>query len=149
MKLASPKEYAELLKASGTGLGKALQLLDPKQFAPILQMRDLTLRFITQAVERREVLPLLSEFPEKRDALLNQLQSIAEALRDLVLLKKSEAITTAFFTDLDLAIELCDRVSLQFLCRLMEAIQTAIDACTRNANVRLLLWRLLTDANLI
>ena len=90
-----------------------------------------------------------ARFSDKRPQLTEQLSCIADALRDLLLLKKSESISLTFFADLDVALELCDRASLHFLYRLMESVQAAIDACSQNANVKLVLMRLLTDANLI
>lgn len=149
MKLASPKEYSELLKASGDGIGQALSLLDPKLFTPILEKRSLAVDFLTEAMTGHDMLPVLLRFSNKRDVVQEQLLCITEALRDLILLKKSETITLSFFVDFNLAIDLCDRVSLVFLYRLMESIQSAIDSCTRNANVRLALMRLVTDAGLM
>ena len=53
------------------------------------------------------------------------------------------------FVDRNEALDLCDRVSLPFLHRFYEAVQGAVDAGARNANVRLSLMRMLSDANLI
>ncbi len=149
MKLASPKEYAELLIASGSGIGQALHLLEPKHLAPILEKRALTVDFLNEAIRGRNTLSVLLRFSDKRPQLLEQLESVEVALRDLLLLKKSEAISLSFFADLNTALELCDGASLQFLYRLTEAIQAAIDACSQNANTRLVLMRLATDATLI
>lgn len=149
MKLASPEAYKELLLISRMGIGQALYYLEPKHLSPVLEARHLALDFVTAAVTSRDPITLLSRFSQKREEAVQELSLIADALRDLLLLKKSETVTLSFFTDFNAAIDLCDRVSLQFLYRFMEAIQAAMDSFARNANVKLSLIQMLTDANLI
>lgn len=152
MKLTSKKEYGELLKAAGCGIGCALEYLDPKRFAPILERRKLALEFVSAAVHASGSLSVLStvfKFPQKRDALRDQLLTVSDAIRDLILLKKSDSAPLVFFVDVNEAIELCDRVSLPFLFRLEERVNRAIDDNARNANVRLALTRLASSAEII
>ena len=149
MKLASPKEYAELLKASGSGIGQALDYLVPTTFAPVLDKRLLAADVVRAAVAHRDMLSLLSRFSSKREVCREQLLCLLDALRDLILLKKSDTVALCFFVDRDEAIDLCDRVSLPFLYRFFEAVQAALEANARNANVRLSLMRMLSDANLL
>ncbi|MBE6662757.1 MAG: hypothetical protein E7606_05730 [Ruminococcaceae bacterium] len=149
MKLSSPKEYALLLKASGTGIGQALGYLAPNALSPILEGRAFVEEVITSAIYHRNMLPLLPRFSSKREALREQLFGLLDALRDLILLKKSESVCLTFFVDRNEAVDLCDRVSLPFLYGFYEAVQKAIDDSARNANVRLSLMRMLMDAHLI
>lgn len=149
MKLTSPKEYALLLRSSGLGIGPALGYLVPTAFSPILELRTFVEEVVTSAIYHRDIIPLLPRFSSKRDALREQLFAILDALRDLILLKKSETVTLTFFVDRNEAIDLCDRVSLPFLYGFYEAVQKAVDDSARNANVRLSLMRMLTDAHLI
>ena len=135
--------------ASGSGIGRALAYLEPQALAPILERRALIEELVEAAIYHRTALPFLNRFSSKRDTLREQLNGLLLALRDLILLKKSETVALRFFVDRDEAIDLCDRVSLPFLHRFYEAVQAAIDASARNANVRLSLMRMLTDANLI
>ena len=149
MKLSAPREYALLLKTSGTGIGQALDYLAPNALSPILEKRAFVEEVITSAIYHRNMLPLLPRFSNKRDALREQLFGLLDALRDLILLKKSETVTLTFFVDRNEAIDLCDRVSLPFLYGFYEAVQKAVDDSARNANVRLSLMRMLMDAHLI
>ncbi len=152
MKLADPCGFAELIAASGTGIGQALSYLDPKVYAPVKQNRELILQLTRAAVEKqnaRTVLPLLLRFSSKRDALRTQLMMFSDAVRDLILLKKSDTPPLSFFADTALAIELCDRTSLFFLYRLYEAIRKALDENSANINIRLLLTKMAQDAELI
>lgn len=149
MKLTSPKEYAELLQASGAGIGQALEYLRTSSFEPVLEQRTLILDFVDAAVHAKDVLPFLPRFSAKREPLKEQLSMLGDAMRDLILLKKSENLTLLFFADQNVAIELCDCVSMSFLSRMQEAVTTAIDDNARNVNTRLLLMRMLSASQLI
>lgn len=152
MKLSAPKAYGELLVSSGNGIGRALELLEPKAFAPIKQTRALACDFVTAAVRSKgasETMPLILRFSSKREALSEQLETLSQAVRDLILLKKSDSASLSFFADRELAMELSDRASIIFLYELNEAVQAAIDEVGRNANVRLCLTRLALSAGLL
>ncbi|MBQ9085736.1 MAG: hypothetical protein IJY47_00955 [Clostridia bacterium] len=152
MKLADPKGYEELLTAAGNGIGQALEYLDPKVFQPVRQLRALASDFVFTAIKHpssKTILPLLSRFSTKRDLLRDQLSAVSDALRDLILLKKSDEAPLSFYADRTEAIELCDGASLPTLYQLNEAVRSAIDENARNANVRLCLIKLLVSAELI
>ena len=100
MKASAPKDYAELLMASSFGIGRALELLDTKKFAPILENRRLILDFLSYAlgVERNpQSVTLLRRFASKRDALSDQIELLRLAVRDLIVSKKSDSVTLCFF----------------------------------------------------
>lgn len=149
MKLSSPKQYAELLQASGSGIGQALEYLNTASFAPVLEQRMLISDFVESAVHGKDVFPFLPRFSTKRELLKDQLNTLCDALRDLILLKKSENLSLLFFAEQNVAIELCDSVSLSFLYRMQEAVTKAIEDNTRNVNTRLLLMRMLSASQLI
>ena len=152
MKLTDPKGYAELLMASGNGIGNALAYLEPKTFNPIRQARELAAQFIRVAIREegaKEILPLLSRFSTKREPLQGQLQLVSQALRDLILLKKSDDAPLTFYPDRNEAIELCDRTSLGFLYRFHQAIDGAMEENNRNANVRLMMLKMALTADLL
>ncbi len=152
MKLAAPQGFAELIAASGTGIGQALTYLDPKAYAPVKQMRKLTADLLRAAVEKKGasvILPLLFGLSNKRDALKAQLLLLSDGTRDLIVLKKSEQVTLGFYADPEEAITLCDRTTLGFLYRLYEAIQQAIHENAANINTKLLITKLAVSAELI
>ncbi|MBR2346177.1 MAG: hypothetical protein IKA68_01080 [Clostridia bacterium] len=152
MKLSNKKEYSELIKCSAGGIGKALSLLEPKVWKPISEQRALVSELILAATEQRgakAVLPLLSKLSSKRDQLNDQLSLLSDALRDLILLKKSEDAPLAFYCDRNEAIELCDSTSLSFLYAFYDAVMAAIDENKRNANVRLAILKMATVSKLI
>ncbi len=152
MKLSDPQGYAELLTAADCGIGQALYYLEPKNFAPVRQLRALSSEFVAAAVGQKGakiILPLLSRFSTKRDILQEQLFAVSSAVRDLILLKKSEDAPLSFYPQRDIAIELCDSSSLVFLYQFYQSVRSAMDENTRNANVRLALIKMALSAHLI
>ncbi|MBQ8141288.1 MAG: hypothetical protein IJ038_06320 [Clostridia bacterium] len=152
MKETSPSDYAELLMSAENGIGRALELLDPKALSPILTQRKLVKDFVKTAVDRNshaEALALLSRFSSKRDGLAKELSQINTALRDLIVIKKSENAPLCFYESRDTALELCEKASIGRLMKLMSALSEAIDKIARNANVRLTLISLLSESDMI
>lgn len=152
MKLTSKDEYKELLAASGEGIGKALEYLDPKAFAPVKQQRALAYDFIRLAIRARgatETLPLLSKFSPKRDVLDEQLATIKSAIRDLIALKKDENAVILFYSDRETALETSDSVSTVYLYDLYKTVESTRDELRRNANVKLSLIKLALKSNIL
>lgn len=152
LKLADPHTYAEILVAAGMGIGRALEYLDPKAFAPIKHMRALATDFVVAAIKDRHAscaLPILSRFSTKRDVLSEQMAVLSEAIRDLILLKKSDVAPLSFFVDRDEALDLSDRTSIAFLYNLQAAVQVAKDEISRKANIRICMMKMMISANIL
>ena len=152
MRLSSPREFSELIVASGNGIGTALEYLDPKKFAPIKEARAIAIEFCDIAISgggARKAFPLIARFPDKREALIDQLSMISSALTDLIMLKKSDNAPLSFFSDRDRAFELCDSASVSFLYNLNNAVLSAVDNTQRKANLRLVLIKLLSDSSIL
>lgn len=152
MKLSSPAEYYEIIKSADGGIGRAMQLLEPKDWKPVKEVRQLINDFLELATSRKKVTEtvLLSQkFSAKRELLSQQLHILLTSVRDLILLKKCDTPSLLFFSDIERAVELCDRVSLSFLFNLEKAVQSAIEENRKNANVKLLMIKMLVSAELI
>ena len=152
MKLSAPKEFSELIKASNGGIGQALCYLDEKNWEPVKEKRKLiheTVKAIVMKKTARDIMPLILSFSSKRDELSIELALLASATRDLIALKKSDSPTLEFFCDANEAIELSDKRSLSFLYELYEHITVAINENKINANVKLLITKLLINAGIL
>lgn len=152
MKMTSREEYDNLIKASGGGIGKALELLEAKNWSQIYEQRKNAESFLSLAVSRaqsKEILPFLLLFSKTRVALSDQLVLLSNAIRDLIFVKKSDNVPLLFFCDINKAIELADKVSLTFLYNFQASVSNAIEENKRNANVKLLLTKMLISADLI
>ena len=152
LKLSSPKEYNELLVVSSGCIGKALSLLEPKEWKPLHDLRQTVSNIVRVAIsshKSKELLPLILKLSNKRDQLENELTTLSDALRDLILLKKSDDAPLVFYCDRNEAIELCDMTSLAFLHEFHLAVTEAIEENKRNANVRLMILKMAISAKLI
>ena len=152
MKLSFPKEFAELVKASDGGLGKALEYLEPKTWKQIKERRDFINSFIAEILTRRSaeaLIPMLSKFSSKREILADELSLLSLAVRDLIVLKKSDVTRLEFFCDVNEAIELSDRVSLSFLYTLYQNIDIAMEENRRNANFRVMMMKFAVNSEII
>ncbi len=153
MKLSDPRGFSELVAASQAGIGQALSYLEPKHYATTKQMREAVSELIRTGIERtnaQTVLPLLLRFStSKRDVIQELLLLMMDAVRDLILLKKSEDLPLSFYADRGETMELCEKASLYSLYRLYEAVNTASEQNQRNVNVRLILTKLALDAEWI
>ena len=153
LKLSDPKQYADLLMASGGGIGRALDYLEPKAWNPVRQNRASALELIRAAIRgegARVIAPMITRMAnQKRDPLRTQLLTVSDVLRDLILLKKSDDAPLTFFADRAEAMELCDRVSLPFLYQFGAAVRNALDELGRNAGVRLCLVKMALSAEIL
>lgn len=152
MKLSSPDEYGVLLKSASGGIGRALELLEPKEWKAVMKLRAPITDLINCAVNRegaKKSLPILLGLSKKRESLTEELSLMCSALRDLIILKKSEDAPLSFYCDRDAATELCDKASLPFLYGFLNSVLTAIDENGRNANVRLLLLKMAVSADIM
>lgn len=147
-----PTALSQIAVAAGGTVGKALEYLDEKKFAPIKEARDIAYAFLSAIADQEKpgkVVPLLSRFSSKRDVLQFQLETLLSASVELLILKRVEDRELTFFESNQKAIEICDRISLSKLLKLCESTQEAIDENKRNANVRLLLMKLASNIGII
>ena len=153
MKLSDPKGYAELLTASESGgIGKALEFLDGRSFAPLKQKREIVLDLITRTLKGRgapETVSALTRLSQKREVLSEQLGLLSDAVRDLILLKRGDSPRLSFFSDRELAMELSDKAPISFFYTFEEAVHKAIDELKKSANVKLCIINMAIRANIL
>ena len=151
LRRTAPGEFAEILTAAGGCVGPAIELLDPKRRASVLADRATVRRFVSLAAggSAGDVLSLLASLGQKRDELTARLNLTLLALRDLLLLKRSETAPLCFFSDREDALARSSRFPTGTLLRLCDAVDTAIDRLRANGNVRLILTELGTDPGLL
>ena len=152
LKRSSPEEFRELIAAAGGCIGPAIELLDSKKRAPVLADRAQVRRFLSLAETGRngtDAIALLGSLGQKRDELTSRMNLCLVALRDLLLLKKTETAPLCFFAEREEALALSCRFPTQGLLRLCGAVDTAIDRLRANGNVRLILTLLGTESGLL
>lgn len=152
LKALDPFTYGELLMASEHCIGRALEYLDPKKFKPVADDRKTAREFVSSIAahpDKRRIAELISRFDTKREVVAQQLSNIGTALRDVIVLKKSEHAPLCFYRDRDEALSLGDLTTLPQLIGLYDAVNTARDEILRNSNIRLSLIKLFAGANLL
>lgn len=142
-------EREEILMIAGGSIGRAKELLDAKERKPLLSRRELAAAFVKQQISGKdsaEALSLMAQFGTKREEINSLLNDILIALRDLILLKRTEDAPLCFYPDRQAVAELSDGASMPRLLRLYDKVEHCRRRMTRNANVRLSLTSLfLTD----
>lgn len=144
----NPNEFEAILTLSGGSIGRALTLLDATARAPHLHYRENAAQLLSLLAARDKgdgILMLLRAFGTARAEALAQLQAVSLALRDLILLSRSERASLLFFTDREAATDLAESFTPARLFSLEAEINAAKEALEHNANTRLALTHLFTQ----
>ena len=140
LKSASNVEFDEIIACSNGSIGKALELLDAEKRGPVIELRK-QVRELVQSVisfvSKTDVYDTISALSQKREDLCFQLELVTLAIRDLIVLKKSESAPLCFYTDRESALDLSAQRSASFLLKFKNSCEKAIDAIEKNANVKL------------
>ena len=146
LKASKPDEYATVMLSANGSIGRAIELLSPKTRGPIIASRELAMNFISALLKRAEFTPpivLLPLFSAKRDGAAEQLEYVKNALRDLILLKKTDNAPLCFFSDRDEALDLSSMLAERRLISAFDNVDRAQSLLYANANLKLTLTDLL------
>ena len=148
-KLASarPSELDAVVSISNGSIGRALELIDEKTRQPFIKQRETAEQFINLALAKNTLplVELITSLPQKQDELLPILTYAETALRDLILLKKSEDAVLCFYSDREQATEKSYSTSISSILALYDKIESTKQTLTRNANIKLTLTALLAN----
>jgi len=142
----------ELAVFCGEGsIGASLALLDGRRRASLMESRETVRRMISLLGGRNKAaaFEMITLFGNKRAEIARRLSQLQIALRDLIMLKKSDSTPLCFFEDRDEAAELSTSFSSTSLFALYDAAGEAISALEANANVRLTLIGMMQRASII
>jgi DNA polymerase-3 subunit delta' len=144
----SADEQRTVLISSGGCIGAALTMLDKKKRAPIIKRREAAQKFISACASGKgdEAVSAATSLGGKRDELLLCIEQVLLAIRDLMLVKKSENAPLLFYTDRETALSCADEFNLSRLMEISEGVQKISEMITRNANARLVAMKLMLCA---
>lgn len=148
----APADFCEILAEADGSIGRAITLLDPKLYRPIVARRQLARRFVQLCGKSRnsaDALCFLNDVPQKRDELIEQCNEILLCLRDLLLCKQTEEAPLCFFADREEACMLAYTFTTPDLLTLIDRINDTTDKLRRNANVRLTLTDMAVSCGLL
>ena len=146
----SPEEFEQIYLASGGSIGRIINLINSNEKKQILENRELATKFIesianhTLSSNFAEISSMFSQKRDEREKIIEQLMQIQYALRDLMVIKKSDEPNLIFFTDIKYAEELSYSFSMQKISDIMKSTETARLALLRSANVKLTIANLLS-----
>lgn len=147
----SPEEFSELVCAADGSIGYGLDLLDVKKRKYVLENRQTAKNFICLASGKsnHDKIELVFSLGTKRSDICERLSYVQSALRDLILLKKSEDAPLCFYDNRQNALELCLEFTSKKLLVIYEAVVTALDDLSKNSNVKLTLMNMLKNSEMI
>lgn len=145
---SAPDDFDALVRMANGCIGAAAELLDEGQRVPMLENRRAVLEvchLLAQRTRPDALLGSLLAFGKKREPVVQKLELLTTALRDLLLLNYSESATLLFFTNRGDALELTARFTARRLLACIKAVEEALEALSANRNVRLTLVQLLNQ----
>lgn len=148
LKALDEERFLSLIKSADGRLGLAKKLINKKQAESVEESRADILRLmyaIGQKPSYSEIYAAISHFPTKRGDLSVTLESVMNALRDLLVIKYDEGAKTLFFSTADEAKRVCPNISAKRLILVYDAVCNANELCARNANVTNLLTSLCSN----
>ena len=152
LSVSNPKDFNDILVAASGSIGKAISLLDPKLYKPIVERRDAAREFARLCTVRRNgaaTLRFLNTLPQKRDELIEQCNEFLLCLRDLLLCKQTETAPLCFYSDIEEACDVAYHFTTPTLLALCKHVSDCIERLRQNANVRLALTTMAYDCGLL
>ncbi len=141
----STDEFTAVLRMANGCVGNVISLLDEAKRAPLMEQRAQVLeicRLLAFRGRPDELSSRLLALGKKREDVIDMLQLLQTALRDLILLCYSESVSLLFFTEQETPLELCNHFTAGRLAGISAIIDDTLSALAANGNVRLLLVQL-------
>ena len=138
MKLQSPEECAKITVLSDGRLGRAMELVKAGGIHGAGDGYEKVMR-IAEAIAKRgsylELNSAISALSSKRQDLIEELELLMNAVRDMTLSKTAESFTPLFFASASAAQETSASLSLAKLGRVFDALSETHEAIFKNANI--------------
>ena len=145
MQRSEPDKFRALIKNAEGVIGRAIELFSGNDGDKYREARDKITAVIDAMTPRSDFLKLhtaISALPNKRPELLLMLERIISAVRDLIVYKESRKAKLLFFISDAEAAEYSKLISAKRLMGIYDALITAHEYCSKNANVGTILANL-------
>lgn len=142
LKRDNPEALRLITSASDGRIGVALELIDPEKQRALTDSREETVNILLAMRKNSpfsELYSAVKALPKSRADLGDSLERLISGVADLILLKYDEGRELAFFVERERAIELRDGIGKERLYRIFDALNSALDANTKNANTTALI----------
>ncbi len=138
MKKSHPEAFMGVVMSADGKIGKALSMLSDKDREENESDRRLTENIVEkmkQGVPYSELYCALSSLPTSRTQLIEALEFVIVALRDLILLRTAKSPSLLFFTSKQKAEKLSNSMNLKRLTTLYDLTRGALEDATKNVSV--------------
>ena len=135
-KSAPEKLFAAIMGADGR-IGEAKRLMDKRLSEELREQRDDILKLlgaIRHGTPFSELYFALSAFPQKRTELLQFLELLTSAIRDMIAVKSDSSVGMLFFSSAEECTALSSKIGTRRLYEAYEAVCEAHRLCSQNAN---------------
>lgn len=132
-------------------IGASIDLLDSKRREKLSSSKENAVRLISMlsSSDKKSAFSTATALSKKRTEAREELICMQSAIRDLILLKKSDSAHLCFFADREEAAELATHYSSSSLFALYDASKDAISSLEAGANVRLTLFSMMQRAGIV
>ena len=153
LKVSDPEKFEAVIVGAGGRLGSALLLLDPRRAKANEEERERVMGLISAISPRKPYSAMyaaISALPTKRVELMESLEGVISALRDMIAVKNDErGITLLFYTSEEAAKDAAKDMGIRQLLRVYDTVIRAHRECAKNANVGALLTSLGAEIKLV
>lgn len=138
MQRLSNDKFRALIKNAEGVIGSAISLFSKGDGDKNQEMRERVMAFINASAPKSDYIKLhtaLTALPNKRPELLIMLEKIISAVRDIIVFKEARSAKLIFFVSEEEAAEYARLFSMGRLMDVYDALITAHDYCSKNANI--------------
>ena len=144
---SSPERFDAVIMSAEGRLGEAMRLVNAKNADECKAQRDevtALIRALRPGAPRAEIYSaVMSMQTTKRQELIDSIENVISAVRDLVAIQNSDSVKLLFFTSSSEAKRTSDEIGIQALISLYDALCEAHEYCSKNANIANILTNLL------
>lgn len=132
----SPEEYSDVIRASHGTIGQALTMMSSKDAEKIRKNHSRIDRILSALIksDHSEFLTEIKSFPSKRDEIIDTLESIYCALRDIAAVKSCESPELIFYRSVSEARELAEKLPMSAVIKFSDATLKVADDIKTNLN---------------
>lgn len=144
----SKEKFFIAVKASQGSIGRALDLMNPKEMSGIMKKRAVVDGVIDAIGKKADFVGFhsaFSAFSQKRAQLCEELSLLFSAIRDLILLKKCEDAALIYYYEKSEAMHISEKIGINRLYEISDSLFKAISNLNQSSNIGLTLNTLLSE----
>ena len=142
MSVTAPDRFSALLVSANGCIGRALELLESKTLDSLIQMHAVIVEVLRAASPKEQYTRMYSAiaaFPTTRQELADTLSLFMLAIRDLVVVRRTDNAPLCFFENRGTAMVISESMNLKTIINMGDIASRACTSVLSNANIALVL----------